>query len=185
MSTAMPQPGQRTTWELDPAHTLVEFAVKHMMFTTVKGRFTGVTGRISYDGSDPTRSSVEAEIEAASIDTRVADRDTHLRSADFLDVAEYPKITFRSERVVKTGENEYDITGPLTIHGQTRPITLKTELTGQGKDPWGGQRMGFSAQATIRRGDYGLKWNAPLEAGGVLVGEEVKILIETEAVLKG
>lgn len=185
MSTAMPQQGRTTTWELDPAHTLVEFAVKHMMFTTVKGRFTGVRGRITYDEADPTRSSVEAEIDAASIDTRVADRDTHLRSADFLDVEHETKITFHSERIVKTGENEYDITGPLTIRGQTRPVTLKTELTGQGKDPWGGQRMGFSATTTIRRGEYGLKWNAALEAGGVLVGEEVKILIETEAVLKG
>ncbi len=185
MSTAMPGQGQRTTWELDPAHTLVEFAVKHMMFTTVKGRFTGVTGRITFEEADPTRSSVEAEIEATSIDTRVADRDTHLRSADFLEVEKYPKITFRSERIEQKGENEYDITGPLTIHGETRPVTLKTELTGKGKDPWGGQRMGFRAETRIRRGDYGLKWNAALEAGGVLVGEEVQILIETEAVLKG
>ncbi len=184
MSTAMPREGQTTTWELDPAHTLVEFAVKHMMFTTVKGRFTGVTGTITYDDADPTRSSVAAEIDASTINTGVGDRDTHLRSPDFLEVEKYPKITFRSERIVKTGENEYDITGPLTIHGQTRPVTLKTEFTGQGKDPWGGQRMGFSAQTKIRRGDYGLKWNAALEAGGVMVGDEVKILIETEAVLK-
>lgn len=184
MSTATPERGQQTTWELDPAHTLVEFAVKHMMFTTVKGRFTGVTGRIRYDEAEPTHSSVEAELEAASIDTRVADRDAHLRSADFLEVERYPRITFHSERIEKKGDNEYDITGPLTIHGQTRPVTLRTELTGKGKDPWGGQRMGFRAETTIRRGDYGLIWNAALEAGGVLVGEEVRILIETEAVLK-
>ena len=184
MSTAMPQQGRETTWELDPAHTLVEFAVKHMMFTTVKGRFMGVTGRITYDEADATRSSVEAEIDASTIHTGVGDRDMHLRSADFLEVETYPKITFHSERIVKTGENEYAITGPLTIHGQTRTVTLKTEFTGQGKDPWGGQRMGFSAHTSIRRGEYGLKWNAALEAGGVMVGDEVKITIETEAVLK-
>ena len=171
-----------TTWKVDPAHSLVEFSVRHMMFATVKGRFSTFEGVIKGDPKDLTNATFEATIDAASIDTREGQRDNHLRSADFFDVEKFPKITFRSTQVTKTGDNTYKVTGDLTIRGVTRPVTLDVEFTGQGKDPWGNQRIGLSAKGSINRKDFGLTWNAPLEAGGFLVGDKVDLSIEVEAV---
>jgi polyisoprenoid-binding protein YceI len=174
-----------TTWQIDPAHSTVEFAVKHMMFTTVRGRFTRFTGTIQVDEQNPNHSSAQVEIEAASIDTGVADRDTHLRSADFLDAQTYPTITFRSTRVAgahaKDGDR-FEMTGDLTIRGKAVAVTLETTFEGIGKDPWGKQRAGFSAKAEIDRRQWGLAWNQALETGGVLVGHAVKIQVEAQAV---
>ncbi|MBO8142379.1 MAG: polyisoprenoid-binding protein [Firmicutes bacterium] len=169
-------------WNVDPSHSLVEFAVRHMMFATVKGRFGKVEGYIQGNPDDLTDAVFEASIDTASIDTREENRDAHLRSADFFDVAKFPQITFRSREVAKTGDNTYKVTGDLTIRDATRPVTLDVEMTGQGKDPWGNQRMGLSARTSINRKDFGLTWNAPLEAGGWLVGDKVDITIEVEAV---
>ena len=171
-----------STWTLDPAHTLVEFAAKHLMITTVKGRFTGVSGTIHIDETDPTASSVEAVIDSASIDTRTDQRDAHLKSADFLEVARYPEITFRSTRVERAGDAHYRVTGDLTIHGVTRPVVLDVHDEGRTKDPWGGERAGFSATTRISRKDFGLTWNQLLETGGVAVSDEVKISIDLEIV---
>ncbi len=173
------------TWQLDPAHSSVQFAVKHMMFTTVRGRFKDVKGTIEVDEQNPDRSSVNVEISAASIDTGVADRDTHLRSADFLNVEHYPTITFRSKRVegalAKEGD-EFRVIGDLTIHGTAKEVTLDCTFEGRGKDPWGGERAGARATTRIDRRDWGLEWNQALEAGGILIGHDVRIEIEVQAV---
>jgi len=174
-----------TTWQIDPAHSAIEFAVKHMMFTTVRGRFKDVKGTIEVDEQSPDRSSVNVEISAASIDTGVADRDGHLRSADFLDVEHQPAITFRSKRVEGAMNEEGDkfkVVGDLTIRGITMQVTLDCEFEGTGKDPWGGTRGGARATARIDRRDWGLKWNQTLETGGILVGNEVRIELEVQAV---
>jgi polyisoprenoid-binding protein YceI len=175
---------KRTTWELDPAHTVVEFSAKHMMITTVKGRFTDVTGVIHADEADRSHSSVEATIKTASIDTRTEGRDQHLRSADFLDVENHPDITFKSTREEPVDAEHFHVTGDLTIRGTTRPVTLKATFEGRGKDPWGGERAGFSATTKIDRRDFGLTWNQALETGGVLVSNEIKISIDVQAVKK-
>ena len=174
-----------TIWQIDPAHTTIEFAVKHMMFTTVRGRFKKFTGTIRVDEQNPDRSGVEVEIEAASIDTGEADRDAHLRSADFLDTDRHPKMIFRSKRVdgaMKKGGDRFKVAGELEIRGQTLPVTLDATFEGVGQDPWGKQRAGFSARTEIDRREWGLRWNQALEAGGVLVGHAVKIEIEAQAV---
>lgn len=177
--------GQRTTWNLDPAHSQVEFVVKHMMITKVRGRFATVNGQLEVDETDPSSSRVEVEIDAPSIDTRQEDRDTHLRSPDFLDVENYPTLTFRSKRVeglaLEPG-TEFTVVGDLTIRGTTNEVTMDAVYEGSGIDPWGGERLGFSADAVIDRRDYGLEWNQALEAGGFLVGNEVKIHLEAQAV---
>ena len=176
---------ETTTWQIDPAHTSVELAVKHMMFTTVRGRFKDVKGTIEVDEQSPDRSSVKAEINAASIDTGVADRDTHLRSADFLDVERFPTITFTSRRIEGAMDKEgasFRVIGDLAIHGTTKEVTLDCVYEGRGKDPWGGERAGARATTKIDRRDWGLKWNQALEAGGILVGHEVRIEIEVQAV---
>jgi polyisoprenoid-binding protein YceI len=177
-----PGPPTATQWRIDPNHTNVEFTVKHMMFTTVHGRFTEVDGTVHYDEADSARSTLEVSIKAASIDTRSPDRDTHLRSQDFFDVDKYPTITFRSTRIQSTGGKGLRIAGDLTIHGVTRPVTLEATEEGRGKDPWGGDRAGFSATTTIDRHDFGLKWNQALEHGGWLVGQEVKISLDVQLV---
>jgi len=170
----------RTTWALDPNHTLIEFSAKHMMITTVKGSFGKAEGTIVLDESDLTRSQVDVTIDAASLETRIEQRDTHLRSADFLDVENHPTLEFHSTRIEATGENTFNVYGNLTIRGTTRPVTLKTELEGRGKTPWGAEVMGISAETRINRKDWGLNWNVALEAGGLLVGDEVKIAIHAE-----
>ena len=170
-------------WDIDVGHSAVHFWVRHMVISKVHGRFARWSGAIELDPQDLSRSSVEVKIDAASIDTQVADRDAHLRSPDFLDVAKYPELTFRSRRVEKGGSG-LRVTGDLTLHGVTREVTLEAEFAGTGKDPWGNERAGFSAKTSLDRKDYGLMWNAALEAGGVLVGEKVEISIELEAVKK-
>ncbi len=174
-----------STWNLDPAHSVVEFSAKHMMITTVKGRFADVKGTITVDARNPDQSRVEAEIGAASIDTRTDQRDQHLRSADFLDVEHYPTITFRSTKVEGAMAREGDaftVTGELTIRGKTLPVKLDCVYDGRGKDPWGGERVAFSAKTRLDRRDFGLMWNQALETGGILVSNEVKIEIEVQAV---
>ena len=172
----------KATWKIDPSHTSVELAVKHMVVTTQKGLFSRVSGTIVLDETDLTQSSVEAEIDAASIDTRWPDRDAHLRSADFLDVEHYPTITFKSTRLESAGGDRFKVYGDLTIRGVTREVVLDAELNGIGKDPWGGTRAGFSATGKINRKDWGMTWNGTLEAGGLLVGDEVKVSLDIEAV---
>ena len=173
--------GTVSTWNVDPVHAMAEFKVKHMMIANVKGHFPKVTGVLKLDESDLTKSSVEAEIDAASIETRDADRNAHLKSADFLDVEKYPTLTFRSERVSKTGDGEISVEGDLTIHGVTRKVTFEVEgPTPPAKDPWGNMRLAISANAKINRKDFGLTWNAALETGGVLVGDQVTINLEAE-----
>lgn len=172
------------TWTLDPTHTDVGFSVKHMMFTTVRGRFTDVEGRIVLDTEHPERSTVDVEIRAASIDTRVADRDEHLRSPDFFDVESHPSLTFRSRRVQGSFAEPGDpfrVVGDLTIRGTTREVALAARFEGYGQDPWGGNRIGFHAEATLDRRDFGLTWNQALEAGGVLVGHDIRITLDVQA----
>ncbi|MEO6528758.1 MAG: YceI family protein [Gemmatimonadaceae bacterium] len=175
----------RATWTLDPSHSAVEFSARHMMITTVKGRFAELTGTIVADDQDFSRSEVDVTITVASIDTRSDQRDGHLRSADFLDVEHFPELTFRSTRIDGASKESFRLTGDLTIRGTTRPITLDVTYEGAGQDPWGGTRMSFSAAGKIDRRDYGLTWNVGLEAGGILVSNEVKIQIEAQAVLAG
>jgi len=170
-----------TTWKIDPNHSIVEFAVKHIMISTVKGRFSEVEGEIVIADGEPSNSSVTATIKAASIDTHTGQRDDHLRSADFLDAANFPEITFKSTRI--TGDrSEFEVTGDLTIRGVTREITLDVTHEGSRKDPWGGDRIAFSATTKLDRRDFGLTWNQAIEAGGVLVGNDVKVSIEVQAV---
>jgi polyisoprenoid-binding protein YceI len=176
-----PAAGTKTQWKLDPAHTLVEFSAKHLMITTVKGRIADVEGAIYIDENNPSKSTVEATLNAQSIDTRTDQRDNHLRSADFLDVEKYPQIKFRSTRV-EGGREEFKLTGDLTIRDVTRPITLDVKFEGQQKDPWGGERIGFSATGKFDRRDFGLTWNVLLETGGLTVGNDIKVAIEVEAV---
>lgn len=176
-----PAAGTRTTWKLDPSHTAVEFSAKHLMISTVKGRITDIEGTIYTDEKNPRNSSVEVTLKAASLDTRTDQRDQHLRSADFLDVEKYPEIKFRSTRI-EGDKDSFKLTGDLTIRDVTRPITLDVEFEGAGKDPWGGERVGFSAKGKIDRRDFGLTWNQALETGGVVVGNDIKINLEVEAI---
>ncbi len=173
--------GARTAWKLDPAHTVVEFSAKHMMITTVKGRIADVQGTIYTDEKNPANSSVEATLKGASIDTRSEQRDQHLRSGDFLNVEQFPEIRFRSTRVVGD-KDKFKLTGELTIRDVTREITLDVEYGGRTRDPWGGERVGFSATGKIDRREFGLVWNQTLETGGLLVGNDIRIDIDAQAV---
>ncbi len=169
------------TYEIDPAHSSVHFSVRHMMLSNVRGEFGKVSGTVKYDPQNPESSSVEATIDARSINTRDAQRDSHLKSADFLDVEKFPTLTFRSKKVQITSSNGGKVIGDLTLHGVTREVTLNVEgPTQEVKDPWGKQRIGASATAKLNRKDFGLTWNAALEAGGVMVGDEVKIEMDLE-----
>jgi polyisoprenoid-binding protein YceI len=169
-------------WQIDNTHSQVTFSVRHMMVTTVKGQFNVLSGKLEIDEQHPENSWVEAEADTASIDTRDDRRDGHLRSPDFFDAANYPTITFKSTKVVAVGDHEYRVSGDLTIHGVTRQVTFDAEYSGQLKDPYGMQRAGLSAKATINRKDFGLNWNQALESGGVLVGDKVTIEIDLAAV---
>lgn len=174
-----------TTWQLDPAHSSVEFLVKHMMMTTVRGRFKSFRATLTTDEAHPDRSSVEVEIDTASLDTGVADRDAHLRSADFFEVERYPTITFRSRRVEGAAERAGDrfrVVGDLRIRDTTLEVVLDCEFQGRGQDPWGKERAGFTARAEIDRREWGLKWNQAIEAGGILVANKVRIEVEAEFV---
>ncbi len=169
-----------TTWNIDTAHSVLEFSVKHMMFTTAKGRFSEFSGTIQFDPENVAASSVEVTINPASITTNTADRDAHLRSADFFDVENYPQATFRSTRVSGSAD-DLVIEGELTIKDTTRPVTLKGEFQGTGVNPWGVQVAGFEAKGKFNRKDFGLNWNQALESGGVLVSDEVKLSIDVQA----
>lgn len=181
MTTLITQDQTTATWTIDASHTEVGFEVKHLMISKVRGRFGAVSGSIRLDEADLAGSSVEAEIETASIDTRQEQRDAHLRSADFFDVERFPAITFRSTRVEGSGRS-FRVTGDLTIRDVTREVELQVEDEGRGKDPWGGDRAAFSARVTIDRRDFGLTWNQALETGGVLVANEIRISLEVQAV---
>jgi polyisoprenoid-binding protein YceI len=184
MSTTLTAPQTTTTtWTLDPVHSVAEFKVRHMMISNVKGQFTGLTGVLTLDEHDTARSSVQATIDASTVNTREAQRDAHLKSADFFDVEQFPTLSFTSTRVMRTGDDELAVTGDLTIHGVTRQVTFQVEgPTAAGKDPWGNTRIGVSAMTRINRKDYGLTWNTALETGGILVGEDVAITLDLEFV---
>ena len=172
----------RTTWNIDPAHSQVEFAVRHLMITTVRGRFTDVKGSVVTEGEDLTKAQVEVTIDVHSIDTREAQRDAHLKSADFFDAEKYPTITFKSARVTDVRGSSFKLIGDLTIHGVTREVTLDVTAEGTAKDPWGSERAGYSATTKINRSDFGLTWNQALETGGIVVGDEIKITLDLELV---
>jgi len=169
-------------WNIDSSHSGVHFAVRHLVIAKVRGGFEQVQGTIDFDPSKAEASKVSVRIEAASIDTREPKRDEHLRSADFLDVQKYPTISFESRNVQNRGKDRYLVVGDLTIHGVTRPVGLDAEYLGSSKDPWGNERIGFFAKAAINRRDFGLNWNQVLEGGGLLVGEQVEISLDVEAV---
>jgi len=170
-----------TTWNIDPAHSVAEFKVKHMMISNVKGQFAKLSGALTLDESDRTRSRVEVVIEAASIETRDAQRDGHLKSPDFLDVEKFPTLSFRSTGIGSVEGKVESVEGDLTIRGVTRKVVFSVEgPTPPTKDPWGNTRLGVSATTKINRKDFGLTWNAALETGGILVGDEVTITLEVE-----
>jgi polyisoprenoid-binding protein YceI len=183
MPVAEPVPQQGlTTWTIDPAHSHVEFAVRHLMISTVKGRFADVSGTVHSHDADPAKGDVDIRIGVASIDTREQQRDAHLRSGDFFDAESFPVMTFKSRRIDEVKGDNFKIAGDLTIRGVTREAVLDVASEGRGKDPWGGERAGFSATTKIKRSDFGLTWNQLLETGGVAVGDDVKISIDIELV---
>jgi polyisoprenoid-binding protein YceI len=184
MSTTLTAMQTTTTiWNLDPVHSVAEFKVKHMMISNVKGQFTSITGILTLDGNDIAGSRVEATIDASTINTREAKRDEHLKSADFFDVEQFPTLSFRSTQVTRADDDELVATGDLTVHGVTRKVTFEVEgPTAAGKDPGGNTRIGLSATTRINRKDFGLTWNAALETGGILVGEDVTINLDLEFV---
>lgn len=169
-------------WDFDLVHSSINFWVRHMMVSKVHGRFTKWAGTIEMDETEPAKSHVEVRIDASSIDTREPQRDGHLRSPDFLDADKHPELMFKSRGVEPTGDKRFQVRGDLTIRGTTRPVVLDVEYAGRMKDPWGGERAGFSALTSLDRKDFGLTWNQMIEAGGILVGDKVEIDIEVEAV---
>jgi polyisoprenoid-binding protein YceI len=174
---------QNTIWNIDPAHSVAEFKVKHMMIANVKGHFSKITGVLTRDESNVANSSVEVSIEAASIETRDAQRDAHLKSADFFDVDKHPFLSFKSNGIKQVQDGELSVGGDLTIHGVTRKVTFDVEgPTPPAKDPWGNTRIAVSGTTKINRKDFGLTWNAALETGGILVGDEVTISLDVEFV---
>ena len=181
-ATAPTTPTAVSTWTIDPAHSGVEFAVKHMMVSTVKGRFGSFEGRIQLNEADAASSSVTASVDTASVDTREAQRDAHLRSDDFFGAEQYPKMTFRSTKVEHVEGDRWQITGDLTIRDVTREVVLDTEYEGQIKDAYGKQRAAFSADTVLNRKDFGLNWNGLIETGGVIVGDKVRVTLNIAAV---
>jgi polyisoprenoid-binding protein YceI len=171
---------QTSTWTIDQAHSTVNFSLRHMMVTKVTGQFERFSGTIVFDPANVDAASVEVEIETASITTRSADRDTHLRSADFFDAETYPTITFKSTGVHGHGDS-FHVHGDLTMHGVTREVVLDTTFNGTGTSPFGHTVAGFEAETKIKRGDFGLNWNAALETGGVMVSDEIRITLDIEA----
>jgi polyisoprenoid-binding protein YceI len=174
-------PTETRSYKIDKSHSEVMFQVRHLV-TKVRGRFSDFEGTVAINEDTPELSSVQFTIQATSIDTNEPQRDTHLRSADFFEVDKYPTITFASRKVARTSSDSYEVAGDLTIHGVTRGITLPVTHLGKAKDPWGNERVGFEAEITLNRKDYGLMWNAPLEVGGFLVGDEVKVTLSVQAV---
>jgi polyisoprenoid-binding protein YceI len=177
----MTPPTATTTWNIDPAHSGAEFTVKHMMICNVKGNFSSLSGTLSLDESDVTKSRVEASIPVATVNTGDAQRDGHLKSADFFDAEKFPALTFTSTKVEVKGSGELAVTGNLTLHGVTKPVTFAVEgPSAPAKDPWGNLRIGLSGTTKINRKDFGLTWNTTLETGGVLVGEDVTISLDVQ-----
>jgi len=170
-----------TKWALDASHSSVDFSVRHMMIANVKGTFNSYNATIEADPTDLTTANIEFTVETSSVDTRNKDRDAHLVSADFFDVENHPTMSFRSTNIEKTDDGEYNVTGDLTLRGVTKPETFAVTFEGQGKDPWGNEKVGFSAEGTISRSEYGLVWNAALETGGVLVADKIKISLQLQA----
>jgi polyisoprenoid-binding protein YceI len=170
-----------TTYAIEKAHSEVFFQVRHLV-TKVRGRFSDFDGTIVMDEDNPGLSSVKFNIKASSVDTNVADRDTHLRSGDFFSAEEHPNLTFVSKKIVKKGAESFDVVGDLSIRGTTKEVTLPVTFLGKAKDPWGQNKVGFEAETTINRKDFGLNWNAALETGGLLVGDEVKITLSIQAI---
>ena len=182
-TTAAPEVTTTTTWNVDPVHSHAQFKVKHMMISNVKGEFTAVTGKLELNSSDITKSRVEASIDATTINTREAQRDAHLKSADFFDVEKFPVLIFKSSRISKETVDELAVEGDLTIHGVTRKVVFEVEgPSAPMKDPWGNTRIGLSATTRINRKDFGLTWNSALETGGIMVGEDVTITLDVEFV---
>lgn len=181
LAFALPTAGKAAVWEVDPAHSSAQFAIRHLMVSTVRGEFTKFSGTFTLDDKDLTKSTLEASIDVTSINTRIAKRDDHLKSPDFFDVAKYPTMTFKSKKVEAAGEGKFKVTGDLTMHGVTKEVVLDvTGSTKPIKDPMGKMRLGGSATTKINRKDFGLAYNKALETGGVLVGEEVDITIDVE-----
>lgn len=183
LTTLAALPLRADTFTVDPNHSEVSFHIRHMV-SQVRGRFNEFSGTVQLDPKNLPASSVEFHIKAASIDTNVADRDKHLRSADFFDVEKYPEITFKSESIQPAGKDKYNVTGTLTMHGVSKKVTLPVTYGGQAKDPWGGTRAGFETETTLDRKAYGIVWNQTLDAGGALLGDDVNIAINLEAVKK-
>jgi polyisoprenoid-binding protein YceI len=182
MSTTPVTPSAATTtWNIDPAHSRAEFKVKHMMISNVKGGFSGLSGTLIEDTANPSNSHVEATVPIGSVSTGDEQRDTHLKSADFFDHEQHPVMTFKSTSIEKKGDEEYSVTGDLTLHGVTKPVTFAVDGPSEpGKDPWGNTRIGLSAKTKINRKDFGLVWNAALETGGILIGEDVQIELDVQ-----
>jgi len=181
MSTTTIAPA--TTFAIDKAHSEITFQVRHLI-TKVRGRFADFEGSVTFDEARPEQSSATLTVNAASINTSEADRDTHLKSADFFAVDQFPTLTFKSRRVTRTGADTFDVVGDLTIHGVTKEVTLPATYLGTAKDPWGNSRAGFESELTLNRKDFGLTWNAALETGGFLVGDEVKVGFSVQAIAK-
>lgn len=171
----------KETWQVDPVHSCIHFSIRHMVVSRIHGRFTKWGGAIQLDDASPASSQVEIHIDASSVDTNDPNRDGHLKADAFFDVANYPEITFKSTRVEPAGEGKFSVTGDLTLHGVTKPVTLEVEHGGNVKDPWGNQRGGFSVKGAINRHDFGVSFNAVLEAGGVALGDKVEFSIDVEA----
>jgi polyisoprenoid-binding protein YceI len=173
----------KSTYKIDPAHSSAQFVARHMMITNVRGGFSSVQGTIEYDADNPSASHIEAVIDASKISTLDEQRDAHLKSADFLHVEQHPTITFKSKKITPEGSGEWKVTGDLTIHGVTKEVVLNVDgPTPEGKDPFGNTRIGASASTKIKRSDFGLTWNAALETGGLLVGDDLKIELEISAI---
>jgi polyisoprenoid-binding protein YceI len=181
MSETTANPAATTTWKLDPAHSAAEFKVKHMMIANVKGSFSGLSGDLTLHEPEHTLTKVDASLDVSTVSTGDAQRDGHLKSADFFDVEKFPTMTFKSTKVVPEGSGDFTVTGDLTLHGVTKSVTFEVEgLSEPTKDPWGNLRIGLSAAAKINRKDFGLTWNAALETGGILVGEDIAISLEVQ-----
>ncbi len=170
------------TWQIDPAHTRVQFSARHMMISTVRGEFNDFEGTVEFDEDNPSETTVDITVDMSSISTRDDKRDAHLKSPDFFDAEKYPKMTFKSTNVEATGDTTAKLTGDLTIKDVTKPVTLDVVYNGMAMSPWGQSAAGFEAKGILNRTDWGLTWNQVLETGGVLVGEEIKIELEVEII---
>jgi polyisoprenoid-binding protein YceI len=182
---AVPSPAATATWQIDPAHTAAGFSVRHLMIATVRGQFKGVTGAVLWDDQDINNSTVDVTIDANTVDTGEPKRDADLKSANFFDVKNYPTITFKSTKIEKISAGKMKVTGNLTIHGVTKQVVLDVEgPSGAVKDPWGNTRVALNASTTVNRLDYGVKWNAKMDSGGMVVGDDVNINIDLEMIKK-